>query len=259
MNASYALLLDKISQNLILFLIFEARLSSTLAVIFFLRREWVPGKIMVAFSMILGLYLLCSMNRLPVMAIEGSFMLIIAIANQCLLGVLTALIINFLAEFFIGFGQMISMQAGLAFVNFYVPKVGSITPLTQFFMLMCITIFFELNGHLIVIQMIIDSIVAFPLMPNVLDIQLFAKVLNFSGILFKGIAMLSLSVIFAVMLSNITLAVLTKFSPQLNLFSIGINISLIVCIFIIYISFDLIAENGTILFNELLVFVRQLK
>lgn len=259
MNASYALLLDKISQNLILFLLFETRVAATLAVIFFLRREWVPGKIMIAFSMVLGFYLLCSMNRLPVIAMDGSFRLIIAIANQCLLGVVTGLVINFLAEFFIGFGQMVSMQAGLAFVNFYVPKVGSITPLTQFFMLMSIMIFFELNGHLVVIQMIVDSIVAFPLVPSALDTQLFAKILNFSGILFKGIAMLSLSVIFAVMLSNITLAVLTKFSPQLNLFSIGINISLIICIFIIYISFDLIAENGSILFNELFVFVSQLK
>ena len=62
----------------------------------------------------------------------------------------------------------------------------------------------------------------------------------------------------AILLSNVTLAIMTKFSPQVNIFSIGINISLIICYFAAYISFDLIVEHGTTLLNELLEALRQM-
>ncbi|KGP63707.1 hypothetical protein EP47_04915 [Legionella norrlandica] len=70
--------------------------------------------------------------------------------------------------------------------------------------------------------------------------------------------MLSIALIFVLMVTNFTLALVTKFTAQLNLFSIGINISLILVFLILYLSFDIIVENGEILCNELLFFLKNI-
>ncbi len=258
MDATLAGLLNYIVRHAISFLLIEIRLASTLGFIFFLRGEWVPKKIMFGFSFVLSLFVLMTMDHsfLPVEDQLSSQVLMMI--SQGILGIITALIINFFLEYFVGFGQIVSMQAGLGFVNFFVPKIGHISPMTQFFMLLSTAVFFTINGHLVVIHMIIQSITLMPQLPTRLNPEIFKKILDFSGILFEGSVMLSLAVMFSVMLSNMTLAILTKFSPQLNLFSIGINISLIICFFIIYISFDVIVDNGNVLFNQLIYFVEQL-
>lgn len=257
MDPLLAIFLDKISQNLSLFLVVETRMSATLMVVFFLRREWVPAKIIIGLSLILSFFLIQSNGIASHVYLETLPLLLYALVSQLLLGVISGLILNFFAEFFIGFGQVISMQAGLGFVNLYVPRIGSITPLSHFFLLLSIIIFFHLNAHLVLINMIISSFNIMPSLPAI-NGELLYKLIEFSGILFKGIVMLSLAVLFSIMLSNITLALVTKFAPQLNLFSIGINISLLLCFLILYLSFDVLVENGSILCNELMTFIQKL-
>lgn len=233
----------------------EARLSTAFALFFFLRREWVPAKLVIGMTFVLSLFILF---YLPVSFSMEKMNLseqVLILLQQVFLGFITALLINFFVEFFIGFGQIVSMQAGLGFVNFFIPKIGHISPMTQFFMLLATVVFFSINGHLVLIKMLIESIIVIPELPLHIDSSIFPDILEFSGILYKGSVMLSLAVVFSVMLSNMTLAVLTKFSPQLNIFSIGINISLLICFFVVYVSFDLIIENGNILFKELIHFM----
>lgn len=259
MDTTVSALFALILHNLASFLLIEMRLASTLGIVFFLRAEWVSRKIMMSLSLILTLFILMTVDPSMMRSEESLSAQVLMMLNQGILGILTGLIINFFMEFFVGFGQIVSMQAGLGFVNFFVPKVGNISPMTQFFMLLSTAVFFSINGHLLVIRLLVQSIEVMPKLPTSLDAEMFKSVLNFSGILFSGSVMLSIAVMFSVMLSNITLAILTKFSPQMNLFSMGINISLIICFFIIYVSFDVIVENGTILFNQLMFFVEQLQ
>lgn len=105
--------------------------------------------------------------------------------------------------------------------------------------------------------MLVESFTLIPSVP-VFKTQSLMHLLNYTSILFKGIVMLSLSVIFALLLTNFTLALLTKFAPQLNLFSIGINISLLLCLLILYLGFDILVENGSVLCNELLFFIKKI-
>jgi len=258
MDGTVSHFLNSILTHAFAFILIEIRIATTFGLIFFLRREWVPARLMLAVSIVMTIFVFLSMEHTELLAADTVSEKVVAVIVQGLLGIVTALIVNFFVEFFVGFGQIVSMQAGLGFVNFFVPKIGNISPMTQFFMLLATVAFLNLNGHLVVIHMLVHSMEALPQIPDAFNGELFGKILNFSGILFEGSVMLSLAVIFSVMLSNITLAVLTKFSPQLNLFSIGINISLLICFFIIYVSFDIIVENGDVLFNQLMTFLEQL-
>lgn len=248
--------LQSMGRQLPLFLIIQARIAALFASLFFLRKEFVPARILVGASVIIALFIVStgSLSHFVNTATPTPDLLYLfpQLLMQIALGLMTGIMINFFAEIFLGLGQLASMQAGLGFVNFYIPKVGTISPLTNFYVIMATIIFFELNGHLILIKMIVRSMQVIPNPAHLFSPELLKQILIYAKVIFSGSLMLALSLTIAILLSNFTLAFMTKFSPQLNVFSIGINISLLICYFAAYVSFDLIIEHGSTFLNDIL-------
>ncbi|MGQ3891484.1 flagellar biosynthetic protein FliR [Legionella sp. CNM-4043-24] len=236
------------------FFLLLARFSTTFASISFFRRELLPARISLLLSIVLSTFVMLydvigqNIPHIP------SGALFLSLAVQVALGLLTGFILNLFVDVFLALGQIISIQSGLGFVNLFVPRVGSITPLSQFFFITATLIFFELNGHLLLVKMIIESCRAQLLGVGHLDMDVLRQVMIYTKVIFSAALMLSLAVIIALLVANITLAIMTKFSPQLNIFSIGITISLITGFFMLYLCFDAISENGRILLNDILQF-----
>jgi|GEM_PF-2155722 len=237
-----------------LFFLLLARFAATFASITFFRREFLPARITVLLCIVLSLFVVMYDilgQNIPTFT-DGT--LFINLGLQIALGLLTGFILNLFVDVFLALGQIISIQSGLGFVNLFVPRVGSITPLSQFFFITATLIFFELNGHLLLVKMIIDSVKTQLIGIHRIDMDVLRQVILYTKIIFSGALMLSLAIVIALLVSNITLAVMTKFSPQLNIFSIGITISLIIGFFMLYLCFDAICENGRILLNDILIF-----
>jgi flagellar biosynthesis protein FliR len=243
-----------ISEQSLLFLIIMSRLTTTFATLSFFKRELVPIKITLLLCIVLTLFLLTYGALKPNAFALTSANIFLTLIIQLALGFVTGFIINMFIDVFLALGQVISVQSGLGFVNLFIPRVGTITPLSHFFFITSALIFFELNGHLVLIKMIIDSYQVDLLEIRHVNMELVREVMFFTKIIFCGSLMLSLPVLIALLISNITIAIMTKFSPQLNIFSIGINISLITCFFVVYICFDAILENGKILLNDIMSF-----
>lgn len=250
---------ETVAEHLTAFTLIMARMSATFSTLVIFRREMLPQRVAVILSVVLSLFVLISgrvdganLNLPPAMLVSNLMV-------QIFLGCIIGFIVNLFIEIFLAMGQIISIQSGLGFVNLFVPKVGTISPLSNFFIIVATLIFFELNGHLILTKMIIESFhINFSGLGK-LNLATLDKVLLFSKIIFSGSLMLSLSVIIALLISNMTIGVMTKFAQQLNIFAIGINISLLVCFFVLYISFDAILENGDILLKECLSFAESIE
>lgn len=250
-------LLDKLMENLFTLMIIETRIAAVFSMLFFLNKEWVPPKISLIFSLILSLFIIQTMPIDLSLRFNNFGDTVILLIQQFFLGIATGIIVNIFVECFMGFGQIISLQAGLGFSTLYIPGMGNITSLANFFFILSILIFFQLNGHLVFIKMLINSILTLPKITS-LNENLIKEIILFFSTVFKGALMLSVAIVFVLMLSNFTLALVTKFTAQLNIFSIGINITLILCFLIIYLTFDFIIENGEILCNEILLFIKNL-
>jgi flagellar biosynthetic protein FliR len=248
--------LQSMGRQLPLFLLVQARVAALFASLFFLRKEFVPGRLLIGASVIISMFIVSTSSLSHFAAITNAtpdfFYLLPELLMQIALGFMTGIMINFFSEIFLSLGQLASMQAGLGFVNFYIPKIGSVTPLTNFYVIMATIIFFELNGHLILIKMIVRSMQVIPNPAHLFSAELMKQIVLYAKIIFSGSLMLALSLTIAILLSNFTLAFMTKFSPQLNVFSIGINISLLICYFAAYVSFDLIIEHGSTFLNDIL-------
>lgn len=245
-------LISQFTNNILSLLVIETRIASTFSILFFLRKGWIPTRIILMFSLVITYFVMQS----TVIDIPAHYLeIILQLMQQFFLGLITGILINFFAECFIGFGQIISLQAGLGFATLYIPGIGNLTSLANFFFIISLIIFFQLNGHLIFIKMLINSFTHLPQI-NIFNPNLLEEILLYASIIFKGTVMLSIAVVFALMITNFTLALVTKFTAQLNLFSIGINIALILIFFMLYLSFDIIIENGEILCNDLLLFLK---
>ena len=68
--------------------------------------------------------------------------------------------------------------------------------------------------------------------------------------------MLSMSIIVAILITNFTLATMTRFAPQFNLFSIGINMSLIIGLILLYFTYNLYTDKSETLVQEGMTFLQ---
>ncbi len=64
-----------------------------------------------------------------------SFQMLLFVATQFFIGFVSGFIINIVFDVFLALGQVISLQIGLSMASLIDPRFGSITSLTQFYML----------------------------------------------------------------------------------------------------------------------------
>ena len=93
-----------------------------------------------------------------------SLTVMIVIAQQILIGVALAFIFQVVFQVFVLAGQFIAMSMGLGFASMNDPANGvSVTIVSQFYLLTTTLLFLSINGHLVLIQIIIDSFTVMPI------------------------------------------------------------------------------------------------
>lgn len=134
-------------------------------------------------------------------------------------------------------GEKIASSAGLGFAAQVDPNLGGQTPvISQLLNLFAIALFLGLNGHLICIDLIKTSYELMPLGRPFNFSALVAAGLTSGGHMFSIASMLSLPVVSILLLANVTVGVVTRSAPQLNLFSFGFPLTILACFFALYMA-----------------------
>jgi flagellar biosynthetic protein FliR len=219
------------------------------------RREIITTRILISLSGILALFGLISYSGDQIYYELYSLQMLLQIFIQVLIGVMSALILNIVFEVFIAIGQITSTQIGLSTASIIDPRFGYITSLSHFYMIVASLIFLLLNGHLFAIRTIMDSFNMLPIYQNFLPTHLFATIMKYAALIFSGSVMVSVTIIIVLLLMNIALAVMTKFAPQFNLFTVGINLQLILGLIVIYLTFRLFVDHSGGMLTEGLAYL----
>ena len=111
-----------------------------------------------------------------------------------------------------------------------VPAVG------QFYLILATLLFWTLDGHLSMIQMIVMSFEAFPIGEAWWTGEQFKGIAHWGGWMFVSAITLSLAPIVSLLVVNLAFGVMTKAAPQLNIFSIGFSIAQMMGLLIIWIT-----------------------
>lgn len=124
-------------------------------------------------------------------------------------------------------GSMIGMSMGLGYAQMMDPVNGIAVPVvSQLYTVMATLLFFALNGHLILIEILADSFHVIPVAPNAISEGGLWLLLTWAGWIFKGAVIISLPAVAALLLVNISFGVMMRAAPQLNIFAVGFPVTL---------------------------------
>lgn len=248
-------LLPSIYEKIIIFVLIFSRISTLFATFILFHRDRISSRLIISLSAILSFYVLLADETKPIYNEIFSIHFLMALFFQILIGFISGLILNLVFEVFVALGQIVSAQIGLSMASLIDPRLGNITSLTHFYVITISLIFLLLNGHLFIIKLILDSFSIIPLDHHFIPKGLISDVLTYSSVMFTGSILLSITLVMAILVTNLALAVMTKFAPQFNIFSIGINMTLIIGLVCIYVTFDFFIEKGGSLLVECMNFL----
>jgi flagellar biosynthetic protein FliR len=174
--------------------------------------------------------LLPSLPHIPLFSLSG----VLLVTQQVLIGVAMGFILQFVFAAVVFGGQTIAYNMGLGFASMIDPQTGVQVPvIAQFYLLLATLLFLSIDGHLLMIGLVIDSFTAIPIGNGGLTTTGLLAVVSWSSRLFAVGVLLSLPIMSILLLVNLGFGVASRAAPQLNIFSVGFPISLFVGIVLI--------------------------
>lgn len=153
---------------------------------------------------------------------------IVVTAQQLVIGVAIGFVLQVAFDALAMGGQLLANTMGLSFAFNVDPLRGTGTPvLGQFYSLMATLTFIALNGHLAIVQAVVDGFYSLPIGTSGLGPEGLWQVALWGTQLFRGALMVALPGLAALLVVNLAFGVVSRAAPTLNLFAIGFPVTLI--------------------------------
>ena len=152
----------------------------------------------------------------------------VMIMQEVLIGLALGFCMQVVLHVFVLAGQYIAIKMGLGFAAMNDPSSGvSVTVLSQFYLLLSTLLFLSMNGHLVVLQLMIDSFATFPIGGAGMNSAHFATIVEMGSWLFSAALLIALPLFTSVLIVNMSFGVMSRSAPQMNVFTVGFPITLI--------------------------------
>jgi len=133
-------------------------------------------------------------------------------------------------------GSFMGMQMGLSFATLFDPINGAQTQVvSQFLVLTATLILFAFNGHHLVIAALAQSFVDVPV-GTTLAAAGFVVVVHWGAAMFSTGLHIALPVTAALLATNLTIGMMSRAAPQLNIFAIGFPLTLGAGFLVLYLT-----------------------
>ena len=195
----------------------------------------VPRRIRLYFALAITVVVAPVLPPMPqVNALDLSALLLIG--EQIIIGAGLGLFLQLFFHAFVVAGQILSIQMGMGFASMVDPTNGvSSAVIGQFFTMLVTLVFLGMNGHLVVIETLVESFTTMPVGSGLL-VSNFWELANGLGWVLSAGLRLVLPAIAALLIINVAFGIMTRAAPQLNIFSIGFPITLVMAMGILWFS-----------------------
>ncbi|NRA60077.1 MAG: flagellar type III secretion system protein FliR [Psychrobium sp.] len=190
---------------------------------------------------------------LPAMPDIGLFSLpsFIIIAQETLIGIAIGFISLMVMQAFVVAGQVISMQTSLGFAATIDPGSGQSVPVIgQFFLLLATLMFFAVDGHIAMINMLVISFDTLPIGGGGLTSLTYDKIARWGVWIFTSSLAMSISAMVALLVINFSFGILTRAAPQLNIFSIGFPITMLAGLLVLWLTLGTVMSHFDLQWNR---------
>ena len=178
--------------------------------------------------------------------------LVVAI-HQVLIGVAMGFVMQMVFSALTQAGESIALSMGLGFASAMDPVGGVQVPMiSQYYMILATLIFLALNGHLVLIELLLRSFETLPIAAEGVTTDHLWAVVGFGSTMFAWAVLIALPAVAALLLVNLAMGVVTRAAPQLNIFAVGFPITLLAGFVIILLTMpSLTARIGELLMEAL--------
>lgn len=160
---------------------------------------------------------------------------IVVTAQQAVIGVALGFMLQVVFDALSMGGQLLSNSMGLSFAFNVDPLRGASTPVIgQFYMLLVTLTFLALDGHLKVIEMLVQGFSMLPVGTTGLGSNGLWTVALWGDQIFRGSLAVALPGVTALLIVNLGFGVVSRAAPTLNLFAIGFPVTLVCGLAIIF-------------------------
>jgi len=168
----------------------------------------------------------------------------IIVMQQTLIGIAIGFISVLVMQSFVIAGQVIGMQTSLGFASMVDPGSGQTVPVVgQFFLLLATLMFFAIDGHLVMIKMLVISFDTLPVGVEGLTALTLQNIANWGMWMFTSALAMSIAAMVALLVINFSFGILTRAAPQLNIFSIGFPITMLAGLLVLWLTLDTVMSH----------------
>jgi len=202
-----------------------------------------PTRVRVAIAFALSLVVAPMLPAAP--QVDGiSLQSLNIIVQQILIGVAIGFSIQTVFQALVVAGETIANSMGLGFARMMDPANGVQVPvISQFLIIMATLLFVVLNGHLLLIHLVVQSFDIIPVGEIGLSRVGLWKMANVASMMFAGGLMVAIPAVTALLLVNIAMGVVTRAAPQLNIFAVGFPM-------MILLGFIFLAASVPVIFTQ---------
>jgi flagellar biosynthetic protein FliR len=192
--------------------------------------------------------------QIEMMSYEGMMLGI----QQVAIGLTTGYILQMIFAAVIFAGQGIAYGMGLGFASMVDPQNGQQVPVVaQIYMVLVTLLFLSLDGHLLLIKLLVDSFTTLPI-GQIFDLNDVWSIISWSGLIFSDGLLLSMPIVISLLIVNVMFGVASKSAPQLQIFSVGFPITLMIGMLIMWVTVPEILELLPDMFNDGFDLLKQL-
>jgi flagellar biosynthetic protein FliR len=212
----------------------------------------------------LGLVLvltLMTMSLVPQPPVVDAFSgrALLMMLQQLLIGVAMGFMLQMVFTALVFGGQVVAYSMGLGFASMMDPQNGVQVPvISQFYLILATLLFLVLDGHLVLIGMLVESFHTFPVAIDGISRNGVLEIVGWGSRMFSAGLLMALPVMAALLLVNLGMGIITRASPQLNIFAVGFPITMLLGFLLMWITLPSVMENFQGLLDEGFAFINRL-
>ena len=250
--------LQSISVYLLLLMLSSLRIGAFLVASPFFGSRMIPLTVRIVFSIALGLGIMSQVEFPDLQILMGASLLPIVI-QEVFVGLACGMVLSICFSSVILAGEKIAATSGLAFAAQIDPTSGAQSPvISQIFQLFLLILFFSLNGHLIIFDLIFKSFELVPIGSFYNFEKVIEKSIQSSNTLYYNAVIIVLPIVSILFFMNLGIGFITKSAPQLNLFSFGFPLTILGTFFALYFSVDALQFVFSGLIDEAIGYLRNI-
>ncbi|MEP7311696.1 MAG: flagellar biosynthetic protein FliR [Pseudomonadota bacterium] len=179
--------------------------------------------------------------------------------QQMIIGVAIGFVLQVVFDSLAMGGQLLANSMGLSFAFNVDPLRGASTPvLGQLYMLLVTLTFLALNGHLTVLEILVDGFRTLPVGQDGLGADGLWQIGLWGGQIFRGSLVVALPGLTALLIVNLAFGVVSRAAPTLNLFAIGFPVTLVCGLVIVLLGLPSVQTSFIGLMRESFVLLADL-